>query len=72
MRLYDLKGKTPKELIKLLDTVKSHTELTVDEKTANIEAINSKLNLFSKKREDVLKDIEAGSADISDIGGVLR
>lgn len=72
MRMYNLENRKPKELKMLLDTVKSHTELTVDEKKANIEAINSKLNLFSKNRDDVLKDIEAGSADISDMGGVFR
>ena len=72
MRMYNLDNRTTRELIKLLDTVKSHNDLTVDEKTANIEAINSKLNLSSKKREDVLKDIEDGSADISDINGVFK
>ena len=69
MRMYNLDLRTPNELKKLIDTVKSHTVLTVEEKTANIEAIESKLNLFSKKRDDVMMDIMAGSADISDIGG---
>ena len=68
MRMYNLNDKTPNELKKLIDTVKSHTVLTVEEKTANIEAIESKLNMFSKKRDDVMMDIMAGSADISDIG----
>ena len=54
MRMYNLNDKTPNELKKLIDTVKSHTLLTVEEKTANIEAIESKLNMFSKKRDDVM------------------
>ena len=68
MRMYNLENRTPKELIKLLDTVKSHNDLTVDEKTANIEAINSKLKLNSRDMmSDVMADILDGQADTYDI-----
>lgn len=72
MRMYKLEGLSIKELKEKIILTEGHCSLSIEEKKANIEAINSKLNLFSKKRDDVLKDIEAGSADISDMGGVFR
>ena len=67
MRLYNLDDRGHKELLKLIDTVKSHTDLTVDEKTANIEAINIKLNGFKLYRPDILATIKESEADTDDI-----
>lgn len=67
MRMYNLEGLSIKELKDKLTLAEGNCSLTIEEKEANIKAIKLKLNGFSKKREDVLKDIEAGSADISDI-----
>ena len=64
MRMYNLTDKSPKELKNLLDTVKAHLDLSVEEKKANLDAIESKLNSFSKVRADVLADIKSGMADI--------
>ena len=67
MRLYNLENRKPKELKNLLDTVKAHLDLSVEEKKANLDAIESKLNSFSKVRADILLDIKAGMADIDDL-----
>ena len=67
LRLYNLENKSQKELKQLLDTVKTHSELSYDEKEANIEAINIKLNGLNKHRPDLMIDILAGQSDISDL-----
>ena len=65
MRLYNLKNKSNIELTKLLNMVKTHSDLTIEEKIRNIENIEAKLKgTVNGKRIDILKDIEAGSADL--------
>lgn len=70
--MIDLSKKTPKELIKLLDSVKV-SDLEFNEKTALIKEIEFKLNGTRDKNTEALKHIEEGMADISDlIGQVAR
>lgn len=65
--ILDLKGKTPSELNALLDKVKiSDAPLEIREK--NINNIKKALRI-SQGNPEVLKDIEAGQADIDDIVG---
>ena len=70
--MIDLSKKTPRELIKLLDSVKV-SDLEFDKKTALIKEIEFKLNGTRDKKIEALKQIEEGQADISDlIGQVVR
>lgn len=70
--MIDLSKKTPKELIKLLDSVKV-SDLEFDKKTALIKDIEFKLNGTRDKNIEALKQIEEGMAEISDIvGQVVR
>ena len=64
----DLRKKTPRELIKLLDSVKV-SDLEFDKKTALIKEIEFKLNGTRDKNTEALKQIEEGMADVSDIVG---
>ena len=66
--MIDLSKKTPKELIKLLDSVKV-SDLEFDKKTALIKEIEFKLNDTRDKKIEALKQIEEGMADVSDIVG---
>jgi len=72
IRMYNLDDRSVNELKELLEQVKTHFNLTFEEKKANIEAINSKLGILcfnEDKRKAIIKDIEDGSADIDDAGG---
>lgn len=70
--MIDLNKKTPRELIKLLDSVKV-SDLEFDEKTALIKEIEFRLNGTRDKKIEALKQIEESQADISDlIGQVVR
>lgn len=64
--MIDLSKKTPRELIKLLDSVKV-SDLEFDEKTALIKEIEFKLNGTRDKKIEALKQIEEGMAEIDDI-----
>ena len=70
--MIDLSKKTPRELIKLLDSVKV-SDLEFDKKTALIKEIEFRLNGTRDKKIEALKQIEESQADISDlIGQVVR
>ena len=73
MRLYTqnlLEGKSRDQLISMLDNVKTSIVLTEEEKAANIEILEVKINGGVNSRNDaILRDIEAGMADIDDLGG---
>lgn len=70
--MLDLSKKTPRELIKLLDSVKV-SDLEFNEKTALIREIEFKLNGTRDKNVEALKQIDEGQADVSDIiGQVVR
>ena len=62
-------GKTPAELQSLLDAVKTSDVLTTEEKGLNVIFLESKINGVDMRNAEVLKDIEAGASDISDMGG---
>lgn len=64
--MINLEDKTPHELRKLMDSVKV-SDLSYEEKTAYIEAIEIKLNGANYKNKMLLKEIEEGQADIEDI-----
>ena len=66
--MIDLSKKTPRELIKLLDSVKV-SDLEFDKKTALIKEIEYRLNGTRDKNLEALKQIEEGMADVSDIVG---
>ena len=66
--MIDLSKKTPKELIKLLDSVKV-SDLGFNEKTALIKEIEFNLNGTRDKKIEAFKQIEEGMADVSDIVG---
>ena len=66
--MIDLSKKTPKELIKLLDSVKV-SDLEFNEQTALIKEIEFKLNGTRDKNTEALKQIEESQADVSDIVG---
>ena len=73
MRLYTqdlLEGKTKEQLNVMLDNVKTSIVFTDKEKVANIEILECKINGGVNSRNDaILRDIEAGMADIDDLGG---
>lgn len=58
------------ELERKLSMVKSNEDLTDEEKDKNIEMIHFALTGEVSVKQSVLDDIEAGQADISDIGGM--
>lgn len=62
----NLDDKTPQELNRLLDSVKT-SNLEINEKEAWIQKIQSKLGIVmrdSKREKELLAQIEAGQADI--------
>lgn len=62
--------RTKLQLQTMLDMVKGSNDLSRDEIEQNVKEIEFLLNGgASKRREDILRDIEAGSADIDDMGG---
>lgn len=69
MAKVNLAKKTPQELLKLLNLVKT-SELGYEEKKAKVEEIENHLGLVSRnpdREKRILADINAGMADISDI-----
>lgn len=72
MRTYTddmLKDKSRVELVSMLENVKTSDVLTIEEKKANIEILETKINGVNSRNDAILKDIAAGAADIDDIGG---
>ena len=76
---YTLKGKTDDELLDMIDMIKAHTDLSIHEKTNNLNRINERLRnsvsgkgnqkiMTKAKQAELLKDIYDSQADISDIG----
>ena len=59
-----LEGKSNSELFALIDKIKV-SDLDIKDKDTLLKEIEYKLGLV--KRDDVLKDIEEGKADIGDI-----
>lgn len=71
MRLYNLDDRSTEELKELLEQVKTHFDLTFEEKKANIEAINSKLGVMTNnevKHKALLAQIDEGQTDLKDFG----
>ena len=66
MRMYNLEGKSILALKQLRDLVAVNTDLTVDEKKANLEAIDAKLNP-SANQEKAKMDMLEGMADTNDV-----
>lgn len=66
MRLYNLEGKSILTLKQLRDLVAVNPDLTVDEKKANLEAIDAKLNP-SANQEKAKADMLEGMADTNDV-----
>ena len=65
----NLDEKSPEELKRLLDSVKT-SSLSVQEKDEWIQKIQSKLGVVTrdpKREKELLAQIEAGAADIDDI-----
>lgn len=65
----NLDDKTPQELNRLLNSVKT-SNLEINEKEAWIQKIQSKLGIVmrdSKRKKELLAQIEAGQADIDDL-----
>lgn len=73
LRVYtekQLARKSNSQLHQMLENVKVSKDLTAEEKDLNIAALEFKINGSSCRRNNaILKDIQAGSADISDITG---
>ena len=66
MRMYNLEGKSILALKQLRDLVAVNPDLTVDEKKANLEAIDAKLNP-SANQEKAKADMLEGMADTNDV-----
>lgn len=66
MRMYNLEGKSILALKQLRDLVAVNPGLTVDEKKANLEAIDAKLNP-SANQEKAKMDMLEGMADTNDV-----
>lgn len=66
MRMYSLEGKSILALKQLRDLVAVNPDLTVDEKKANLEAIDAKLNP-SANQEKAKMDMLEGMADTNDV-----
>lgn len=64
--MINLENKTPKQLVELSDAVKV-SDLDYGEKTRLLEEIDYKLNGKRYSKDEVLKDIEDGQADIDDL-----
>lgn len=65
-----LDGKSISQLNSLLNSVKTNELLTNKEQSMNIDILNARINGYATLRDAIiLSDIEAGKADISDIGG---
>jgi hypothetical protein len=71
MRVYtdeQLEGKKPEDFKRMLNQVKTSNELSIEEKTANIEKLESHLRVI-RIRSDAMKDILEAQADYNDIIG---
>ena len=66
MRLYNLEGKSILTLKQLRDLVAVNTDLTVEEKKANLEAIDNKLNPTANQEKAKTAMLE-GLADTNDV-----
>ena len=66
MRMYDLERRSITSLKQLRDLVAVNPDLTVEEKEANIRAIDAKLNP-SANIEKAKIDFEEGRADVDDL-----
>ena len=66
MRMYNLEGKSVLSLKQLRDLVAVNPDLTVEEKKANLEAIDAKLNPTANQ-EKAKADMLEGMADTYDI-----
>ena len=66
MRLYNLEGKSILTLKQLRDLVAVNTDLTVEEKKANLEAIDNKLNPTANQEKAKTAMLE-GMADTNDV-----
>lgn len=73
MRVYSperLKNESKSQLAKMLEMVKTNIDLTNEEIEANVEILNRFLNNGTRSpMQDIIEDIEAGRADISDMSG---
>lgn len=70
IRMYNLEGRSVHELQDLRQMVQTHPSLTPEEKEANLKAIEVKLGVSCSKNKELLRQIEEGQADISDMGGI--
>jgi len=72
MRVYNedkVRDMTYDEKMNALNLVKTNPDLTLEEKEANIDLIESHLaGVLHSKHGQIMKDIEDGMADISDMG----
>lgn len=71
MRVYtdeQLDGKKPEDFERMLNQVKTSNELSIEEKTANIEKLESYMRVI-RIRSDAMKDILESQADYNDIIG---
>ncbi len=66
MRLYNLEGKSILTLKQLRDLVAVNPDLTVEEKKANLEAIDNKLNPTANQEKAKAAMLE-GIADTNDV-----
>jgi len=66
MRMYDLESRSILSLKQLRDLVAVNPDLTVEEKEANLRAIDAKLNP-SASIEKAKLDFEEGMADVNDL-----
>lgn len=66
MRMYNLEGKSILALKQLRDLVAVNPDLTVEEKKANLKAIDAKLNP-SANQEKAKADMLEGMADTNDV-----
>ena len=66
MRMYNLEGKSILALKQLRNLVAVNPDLTVEEKEANLKAIDAKLNP-SANIEKAKIDFEEGRADVDDL-----
>lgn len=66
MRMYDLEGRSILSLKQLRDLVAVNPDLTIEEKEANLKAINAKLNP-SASIQQATADMLNSMADTNDI-----
>ncbi len=63
LRLYqNLNSRSKEQLLKLIDMVESHVDLSPREKEANLKNINDAIY----KKDKILSDIAAGQTDFND------